>query len=127
MGSETHLQTERGRRGNGRLRVRLPARLVTRTDTWHVILSDLSMRGARVITGRRMEPGQEAVLEWSGFDAFGEVVWCDGERCGLSFLDPIEEPTLIATRDLDDLSRLPRDRELLRQVARNWVDGTVRL
>ncbi|MEE4452463.1 PilZ domain-containing protein [Novosphingobium resinovorum] len=117
----------RGRRGSSRLRVRLAARLVTRTETWNVVLCDLSRHGARVVTGRALAPGLEVILEWGGFDAFGEVVWCDGDRCGLAFVEPIEEAALIATRGLDDSARLPRDSDLVRDLARRWVEGSARL
>ncbi len=120
-------RASRGRRRSSRLRVRLPARIVTRTETRHVILSDVSSGGARIIAGRDLSPGLEAVLEWGRFEAFGEVVWCDGERSGMRFLDPLDERILIATRDLDDAARLPRDSDLVRRVAQGWAEGSARL
>jgi len=116
-----------GRRRRSRLRVRLPARLVTRTETRSVILSDLSLTGARVLTGSGLSPGCEAVLEWQGHEAFGEIVWHFGNACGLHFFDPLDEEALLATRAMDDAARLPQDRELLRQIARQWVEGSTRL
>lgn len=116
-----------GRRKRSRLRVRLPARLVTRCDTQSVVLCDLSLHGAQVTTKNPLKLGSEAVLEWSGFEAFGEVVWCSGDRCGLSFFDDITPQMLLDTRDLDTVAHLPRDRDMARQTARQWVEGQGRL
>lgn len=126
-----------GRRGSGRLRVRLPVRLVTRTGTHHAVLADLSLKGAQVVASVPLPQGCEVVLEWDRFDAFGEVVWSggagaglqrgEGARCGIAFFDPIDAATLVATRVLDDGARLPREGELVRQVARRWVEGSTRL
>lgn len=90
------------------------------------MLEDLSLHGARVATQALLKPGCEAVLEWGGFEAFGEVVWCVGGRCGLSFFDVITPKMLLDTRDLDDATRLPQDKELARQSAQQWVEGTLR-
>lgn len=124
MGAEG---ADRGRRGRSRLRVRLPARLVTRTLTKQVILADLSLTGAKVATDAELKLGTEVVLEWGKFEAFGEVVWCRGQFCGIAFFDPIAQGVLLATRDLDDTSHLPRDRDMLREVAQGWVKGGTRL
>ncbi|WP_333604801.1 PilZ domain-containing protein [Novosphingobium sp.] len=124
MSSES---SETGRRRRSRLRVRLPARLVTRTDTQPVVLEDLSLHGARVATSTQLKLGSEAVLEWGNFEAFGEVVWCAGGRCGISFFDAVTPQMLLDTRDLDDATRLPQDKELARQNARQWAEGKIRL
>lgn len=112
-----------GRRQRSRLRVRLRARLSTRTLTEAVILEDLSLHGAKIITHAVLKPGTEAVLEWHGFEAFGEVVWCASGRCGLSFFDMITPEVLLATRDLDDAGHLPRDSDLARESAQQWAQG----
>ena len=116
-----------GRRGRSRLRVRLPARIITRTQTAQAILADLSLTGAKVSTTAELKLGGEVVLEWGKFEAFGEVVWIRGQYCGISFFDMIAPPVLIATRDLDDTSHLPRDSDMLREVAQGWVKGGTRL
>lgn len=115
------------RRSNSRLRVRLPARLVTRTETLRVVLRDISLWGASIAVDRELALGLELVVEWGAFDAFGEVVWSDAQSCGIRFIDPISPDTLMATRELDDHNRLPRDSDLLRQIARGWAEGSVRL
>ncbi len=117
----------RGRRQESRLRVRLPARLVSHARTQPAILCDLSLTGARLHAAEPPRTGLEVLVEWDRFDAFGEVVWSASGVCGVHFFDPIASSVLIATRGLDDAAHLPRDRELLRQVARQWVEGSTRL
>lgn len=99
----------------------------TRTDTSRVILIDLSTTGARLLAENLPKAGTEAVLRWDKYEAFGEIVWVEGVHCGVSFFDPIPEQDVLATRELNDAARLPQDRELLRQAARHWVEGTTRL
>lgn len=118
---------DRGRRARSRLRVRLPVRVSTRTQTRTGVLADLSLTGARIATDAELKLGGEVLLEWGQFEAFGEVVWSRGQYCGISFFEMISNATLIATRDLDDASHLPRDRDLLRQAAKGWVQGGSRL
>lgn len=118
---------DRGRRGRSRLRVRLAARIITRTETKPAILADLSLTGAKVATEAMLKLGGEVVLEWGKFEAFGEVVWIRGQYCGISFFDMIAPAVLIATRDLDDTAHLPGDRDMLREVAQGWVKGGTRL
>lgn len=117
-------KVQRGRRGRSRLRVRLPAKLQTRTETSRVILIDLSTTGARIASNSLPKVGTEAMLHWDRYEAFGEVVWAEGVQFGLSFDDPISEEDVLATRELDDVARLPQDEELLRRAAREWVEGT---
>lgn len=116
-------EVQTGRRGRSRLRVRLPAKLQTRIENARVILVDLSMTGARLVADNPPAVGTEAMLHWDRYEAFGEVVWAQGVQFGLSFEEPISEQDVLATRELDDVARLPHDKELLRQAAREWVEG----
>lgn len=128
MASQSHQgsQATGGRRRRSRLRVRLQARLVTRTETRSIILTDLSLSGAQIMTDQPLRLGCEVVLEWGSYEAFGEVVWTGGNRCGVSFFDAISPAVVVATRDLDDAAHLPQDKEIVRQMARHWVEGTPR-
>lgn len=116
----------RGRRAVSRLHVRLPARALTLTDTRPAVLWDLSLRGAQIETDAQVRPGGEILLQWSRFEAFGEVVWRDGRRCGIRFHDMLTREELFATRDLDDCAHLPRDHDLARESARRWAEGLER-
>lgn len=116
-----------GRRRQARLRVRLPARLETRADILQAILADLSQCGGRVLTDAKLLRGDEVLLDWAGFEAFGEVVWCDHNQCGIAFVEPIPGETILATRKINDAAQLPDDRAMLRQIAAQWADGSRRL
>lgn len=118
---------QRGRRNRSRLHIRLPAKMETRAENLRVVMIDLSTTGARVLLQDLPQSGTEVVLYWDKYEAFGEVVWAEGVHCGISFFDPIPEETVLATREFDDAARLPKDKELLRQAARHWVEGTTRL
>lgn len=117
----------RGRRESARLRVHLAARLVSRVGTQHVVLTDLSMRGAQVIVSEPLRVGEELMLLWNGFEAFGDVVWSGPRHCGIRLADPLPAAVLVGTRQLDATERLPAERELTRRSAQSFVKGNVRL
>ncbi|MDE8652371.1 PilZ domain-containing protein [Novosphingobium album (ex Liu et al. 2023)] len=116
-----------GRRSYSRLRVRLPAKLVLLHGESKAILEDLSFEGARLRIGAPVRIGEDALLLWKDFEAFGRVIWQNGARCGLRFDARLKPAVLIATRDCDDAEHLGSDRELLREVAQAWVRGSTRL
>lgn len=118
---------QHGRRAESRLRVRLPARLITHHGEWAVVLVDLSQNGASVQCAHLDTHRGEAVLQWCGFEAFGAIRWCRSGYGGLAFFDPIPARWLIATRDHDDAERLPGERELARRVAHEWATGQRRV
>jgi hypothetical protein len=101
--------------------------MVLREGTQSCILIDLSLSGARVQTSQPARLGDEAVLMWGSFEAFGQVVWASPSLCGLALFDPITDAMLLGTRQLDQVARLPEDRDLVRSTARSYVQGGVRL
>lgn len=107
--------------------MRLPARVVTLSDTHNAILIDLSLLGAKARVDATLRIGSEVVLEWNGHEAFGQVVWCQRGFCGIAFFEAISPDLLLATRELNETAQLPQDREIVRQTARQWVEGTTRL
>ena len=110
-----------GRRRHSRLRVCLPARLITLDGTLTVTLLDLSFRGAKVVgNAPSLKRGASAVLTWGAFEAFCPLAWIDGDLCGPDFDAPLKPRVLIATRDLADAS--PRV-DARRVAARDWVSG----
>ena len=129
MGRSDLLATEQqiGRRGRNRLRARLSAKIVTLEGTCNTVLLDLSQTGARFRAGKGMVAGQQAVLGWAGYEAFGILVWVENGFCGIAFDEPLEPDVVFATRDRDTYERLPSDHELERRQAREWVDGSRRI
>ena len=114
-----------GRRRHSRLRVNLPARLITLDGTLHATLLDLSFRGAKVVlAGELPKRGADAVLTWGSFEAFCSVAWARGQACGLDFETPLEPRMLLSTRDLADATPVVDSN---RVAAKAWVNGAVRL
>ena len=114
-----------GRRRHSRLRVHIPARLITLDGTLQATLLDLSFRGAKVVLGSAaLRCGASAVLTWGSFEAFGTIVWTRDQSCGLDFETPLKPQILIATRDLADTT--PRV-DSNRVAAKGWVTGVIRL
>ena len=111
------------RRGYSRLRLGIAARLETIAGTQSVRLIDLSQNGARLILS---QPGEirDAVLTWLKFEAFGSVIWREGDQVGMHFdeLVPIEQ--LLETRQR---APVELDRDLhARDAARDFVSGRAR-
>lgn len=90
---------------------------------------DLSLTGARICLLSQhsaegaLVNGADAVLEWESGEAFGEIVWTEGEVFGLEFDEILDPKVLIATRDVhDQLARLGGLPYLDDQIARKWYD-----
>jgi hypothetical protein len=116
-----------GKRRHARLRVRLPAKLITLDGEFRVVLCDLSTGGARVGKPGLFLAGGEAVLLWDRFEVFGTLAWCRSGLFGVHFEAPIAKEWVMATRELDSATRLPDDDELNRQAAREWIVGQARV
>ena len=113
-----------GRRCEARLRVRLAARVILRDGTSQAVLADLSRNGARLAgVKQELRTGQEALLTWGRYEAFGVIVWSENGQNGLQFYEPVEQDALLETRALDAVNRLPNDTEQVRAAARTFVGG----
>lgn len=119
--------TKIGRRGESRLRVRLPARLISLGATDNVILNDLSVNGARVSINKRLSRGERVILQWGKFEAFGQVGWVSSTHCGLVLIDPLPPSVLTRTRELSDDFAHQRSDMIERQAAQAFVRGVIRL
>ena len=113
-----------GKRRTSRLRVKLPAKLITLKCTVNATLLDLSYFGARMSAAEPPCIGAEVVVEWGPYEGFGKVIWTNQYMFGVGFYDPIEPNVLIATRDLDDREHMPSEAEQRRRAARAWVQGS---
>lgn len=111
-----------GRRSLARLRLGVPARLITLNGVHDALLDDLSLSGAQI----RLSDGEQfsiGVLKWLDFDELVDVVWHDRSTCGVKFEKPLPKGCILATRDaapalLDDEARA-------RSVAKRWIEGTL--
>ncbi len=115
-----HTETHAPRRAYARLRLGVPARLLTLDGEQWVTLIDLSQSGARVVleASGRISGG---LLRWLGYEAFGDPAWQVGDELALHFDEPIEPTWLIETR-----RRAPVELDWNRQTrnaAREFVTG----
>ena len=59
--------------------------LMTMTDSLNVDLLDLSKSGARLRGAHLPSTGQEVLLLVARLEAFGTIIWRDGDECGVHF------------------------------------------
>ncbi len=116
-----------GRRSAARLRLSVPARLVTLYDTRRCILVDISRSGAQIGLQKPLGKNEGAVLKIAGVDQFGTVVRCDvgpnGGVNGLKFDTPLTDADVLAMRQYA-VSLEDHENRTLRQEVRAWVDGS---
>lgn len=117
---------EVGKRITSRLRLRLAARVMTTAQSWPAELLDLSYFGGRLACDEPPLPGQDVLIEWGDFEAFGMVVWASLRTCGVRFYEPLKAPVLIATRDRNDVEPFQTNNERARHEARDFVMGRMR-
>jgi hypothetical protein len=112
------------RRAYSRLRLGIPARLLTLEGQQWVTLVDLSQTGARIVLGASGKVSG-GLLRWLGFEAFGDPAWQAGEELALHFDEQIELDWLIETRQR---AAVEVNGDLhARRAAREWVNGRAAL
>ena len=117
-----------GRRGAARLRLSIPAKLVSLYDTHRCILIDLSSTGAQIGLEKPMEIEQKSFLQIAGLELFCEVVRCNfganGGVNGLVFDPALEDEDVLAVRRYAE-SYQDDEVRALRSEVRAWVDGVL--
>lgn len=117
-----HSQHNVGRRAAARLRLALPAKLVTICETRTCVVSNLSQTGAQIGLERPLALGDAAFLQCGGIDQFGTIVRCRRGVNALHFEAPLTHDQVLAIRDFADNSDA-LERQSLRQMARDWIAG----
>lgn len=119
-----------GRRGAARLRLAVPARLVSTRATEACVLLDLSRSGARIGLAKPFAPGACLYLHIARLEIFAEVVRRDqgdsGGINGLIFEEPLPDETVLAVKHFAETFE-QRERESLLAKVRGWVNGQNRL
>lgn len=111
-----------GRRADPRLRLALPAELITLDGQGPAIIENLSRSGARIATRLALKVGDGCVLRWRGGEVFALVRWSEQQRCGLIFDSRLSQDDLMQARWLEgQLGRLEREQWLA--WAREFVNG----
>ncbi|HSJ77451.1 MAG TPA: PilZ domain-containing protein [Erythrobacter sp.] len=115
-----------GRRAAARLRLSIPARIVTVYETQSCILLDLSQTGARIGTANPMALGDGGFLVVGPIEVFGEAVrrmlGHGGGVNGIAFDDRLLHDDVLAVRHHAETFR-QIERETLRDQVRLWVTG----
>jgi hypothetical protein len=125
MGAEDpHLLANCGRRASARLRLRLPADLITLDGQGPGVLENISATGARVVSQFALRPGASCILRLPRLELFADVAWCAQGRLGLIFERPISQDQLIDPRNLDPADPAS-ERAASQDWARGFVNGTV--
>lgn len=126
MADEPPAPVQTGRRDDPRVRVRLDARLVTVTRTQTIKLHNISRSGASITSETPLKRGADVVLEWRDVEAFAQVTWVEGCRCGLRFEEPIPEEAVLLARSLsDDAVTVAKAEE--RAAARHFARGDLKI
>jgi len=64
---------------------------------------------------------------WEQFEAFGDVVWNNGDFLALRFEEPLVRSVLLGTRQAEDARSLPLQRQLTREAAQAFVNARYKL
>lgn len=97
MGNIARNDRSFGRVRAPRLRLGIPARLVTLDGTLPVMLEDLSGEGAKITLPVPLDFAV-GVLRWMDHHGFADVRWRDGLSVGLAFATPLDASLMDETR-----------------------------
>jgi hypothetical protein len=115
-----------GRRAAARLRLSIPARMLTIHGIHDCILLDLSRTGARIALTMPLQVGADGFLKVGPVEAFGQTVrrdgGCGGGINGIKFDEPLAQTDVLAVRHHAETFRV-RERDSLRDQVRRWVTG----
>ncbi|MEQ8773382.1 MAG: PilZ domain-containing protein [Erythrobacter sp.] len=111
-----------GRRAAPRLRVSLPARLITIEGNQPCVLMNLSRSGAQVAVLESVRVGEGAVLRCGSLEAFGDVIRSDFGLNAIRFEHELTDEQVLDIRHYHETFE-DRERRSLSDTARKWVTG----
>ena len=111
-----------GRRAAPRLRLSIPARLITVAETRRCILLDLSRSGAQIGLELPLQIGDVGFLQFAEMEVFAAVIRTGPGLNGVEFDIPLEDSEVLAVRHFAEAFEAD-ERRALRSEARNWVLG----
>jgi hypothetical protein len=124
MGSRiTVEESEVGRRRRARLRLNLPAKLVTTQFTCPASILNISEQGIGVVSEIPLKAGSIVVLQFLEFELFCTVAWAKGRRAGLAHDAAITSEIILLLRIVADTST---EDTYTMIAAKDWADGTAR-
>lgn len=115
-----------GRRSAARLRLSIPARIMTIYDTHNCVLLDISRNGARIGLAVPLAIGGGGFLTVGQIEVFGEavrrMVGAGGGVNGIAFDTPISDAAVLSVRRHAEIFQRT-ERDALREQVRRWVAG----
>ena len=115
-----------GRRGAARLRLSIPGRLITLSDTKGCIVVDMSCSGLQIGLAEPLSNGTDVIVQTAGYELFGTVVRClkniNGGSNGIVFEIPLDKSDILAVRAYSETYEYD-EQYALRKEAMAWVSG----
>lgn len=111
-----------GRRAAPRLRLSIPARLVTTTATHRCVLLDVSRLGAQISLERPLAEGEAGLLNFAGFEVFACVIRTGPGLNGVEFDGELSDEDVLQIRQYAEHYETD-ERAALKEEARAWVTG----
>ena len=111
-----------GRRAAPRLRLSLPARLISVQGNQECILMNLSRSGAQVAVMDPLRSGEAAVLRCGSLEVFGDVIRADFGLNAMRFERELRDEDVLAVRHHYETYEDGQRRSLI-ETARKWVTG----
>lgn len=111
-----------GRRAAARLRLSVPARLVSVLGTHDCYLVSLSQTGARVVTERPLATGASAWLQIAAQEHFCIVVRAGVAMTAMVFEEPLNQQQVLDVRTYAERFDA-NERAAMRAELRAWVQG----
>ena len=112
-----------GRRSAPRLRLSIPARLVTVSETRRCVLLDVSRSGAQISLAKPLSVGEGGFLRFANSEVFVSVIREGTGLIGVEFDVPLSDEDVLAIRRYAEDYEAD-ERNALRNEARAWVTGT---
>ena len=112
-----------GRRSAARLRLSIPARLVTVCETRRCVLLNVSRTGAQIGLAKPLAVGDAGFLRFAGLEVFGSVIRAGKGLNGLEFDQEMTDEDVLATREYAERYEADERRALMEE-ARAWVTGS---
>ena len=116
-------QASARKRSQGRLGVRLVAKLKSRTRTQSAILENISKSGAKLAVADPPETDSDVILQWHGNELFGRVGWTSPTHCAVVFGSLVPPALLQATLSLDEVAHVPDELNVNGAAAKAWFEG----
>lgn len=111
-----------GRRSAPRLRLSIPARLVTVSETRRCVLLDVSRTGAQIGLAKPLDVGDAGFLRFADLEVFGAVIRSSTGSNGLEFDVEMADDEVLAIRRFAESYQYD-ERQALMDEARAWVMG----